>query len=50
MKIGSKYLSRIDKDFELFIVSKKVTSSKVEERVGEKLTRERSSGSNIHNA
>ena len=50
MKIGSKYLSWIDKDFELFIVSKKVTSSKVEERVGEKLTRERSSGPNIHDA
>ena len=52
IKIGSKYLSWIDKDFELFIDSKKVTSSKVERRVGEtlKLTRERSSGPNIHDA
>ena len=52
MKMGSKYLSWIDKDFELFIDSKKVTSSKVEGRVGEtlKLTRERSSGPNIHDA
>ena len=52
MKIASKYLSWIDKDFELFIDSKKVTSSKVEGRVGEtlKLTRERSSGPNIHDA
>ena len=52
MKIGSKYLSWIDKDFELFIDSKKVTSSKVEGRVGEtlKLTREISSGPNIHDA
>ena len=52
MKMGSKYLSWIDKDFELFIDSKKVTSSKIKGRVGEtlKLTRERSSGPNIHDA
>ena len=49
MKMGSKYLSWIDKDFELFIDSKKVTSSKIKGRVGETLlTRERSSGPNIH--
>ena len=52
IKIGSKYLSWIYKDFELFIDSKKVTSTKVEGRVGEtlKLTRERSSGPNINDA
>ena len=44
IKIGSKYLSWIYKDFELFIDSKKVTSSKIKGRVGETLlTRERSS-------
>ena len=52
MKIGSKYLSWIDNDFDLFIASKKVTTSQVKENFEDslKLTRERSSGRNIHDA
>ena len=50
--MGAKYLSWMDNDFDLFIDSKKVRPSKIEEKVGEtlKLTRERSSGQNIHYA
>ena len=50
--MGAKYLSWMDNDFDLFIDSKKVRPSKIEEKVGEtlKLTRERSSGQNIHDA
>ena len=52
MKIGSKYLSWIDNDFDLFIASKKVTTSQIKDNLedGLKLTRERSSGPNIHDA
>ena len=52
MKMGAKYLSWMDNDFNLFIDSKKVRPSKIEEKVGDilKLTRERSSGPNIHDA
>ena len=52
MKIGSKYLSWIDNDFDLFIASKKVTTSQIKENFEDslKLTRERSSGRNIHDA
>ena len=50
--MGAKYLSWMDNDFDLFIDGKKVRPSKIEEKVGEtlKLTRERSSGRNIHDA
>ena len=50
--MGAKYLSWMDNDFDLFIDSKKVRSSKIDEKVGEtlKLTRERSSGQNIQDA
>ena len=52
MKIGSKYLSWIDNDFDLFIASKKVTTSQIKENFEDslKLTRARSSGPNIHDA
>ena len=52
MKNGAKYLSWMANDFDLFIDSKKVRPSKIEEKVGETLksTRERSSGPNIHDA
>ena len=52
MEIGSKYLSWIDNDFDLFIASKKVTTSQIKDNLedGLKLTRERSSGPNIHDA
>ena len=50
MKLSAKYLSWIDKDFQLFNESKKVTPSKIEQKVGETIKLTRESGPNIHDA
>ena len=50
MKFSAKYLSWIDKDFQLFHESKKVTPSKIEQKVGETIKLTRESGPNIHDA
>ena len=43
-------MSWIDKDFQLFNESKKVTPSKIEQKVGETIKLTRESGPNIHDA
>ena len=50
MKFSAKYLSWIDKDFQLFHERKKMTPSTIEQKVGGTIKLTRESGPNMHDA